>query len=37
MYYYFILAVLDLHCTAWKSHCGGFSSFRVWALGMWAQ
>ena len=26
-----------LHCSAWASHCGGFSCCGVWALGMQAS
>ena len=30
---YLFLVVLGLHCRTWSSHCGGFSSCRVQALG----
>ena len=30
-------AEATLHCSAWASHCSGFSCCGVWALGMWAS
>ena len=26
-----------LRCSAWASHCGGFSCCGAWALGTWAS
>ena len=26
-----------LRCSAWASHCGGFSCCRAWALGSWTS
>ena len=28
---------VTLHCSAWASHCGGFSCCGAWALGAWAS
>ena len=31
------MAALGLRCSAWASHCGGFSCCRAWALGTQAS
>ena len=35
--FYLFLAVLGLRCSAWASHCGGFSCCGSRALGAWAS
>ena len=45
LFFFFFLAAVGLrcgagatpHCSAWSSHCGGFSCCRARALGMWAS
>ena len=37
LFIYLFLAVLGLHCSAWASHCGGFSCCRARALGAQAS
>ena len=34
---YLFMAALGLRCSAWASHCGGFSCCRAWALGTQAS
>ena len=31
------LGVATLPCSAWVSHCSGFSCYGAWPLGSWAQ